>query len=116
MGPGGGYMGPPPAKDEQSMAMLTHLLGIIGFLGPLIIWLIKKDQSPFLDDQGKEALNFHLTMLIGYIIGGILTFFCIGFLVILAVWVVSLIFSIIGAMKANQGIAYRYPMSLRLIK
>jgi len=113
---GGGFAGPPPTKEEQTMAMLAHLLGIIGFLGPLIIWLIKKDTSPFLNDQGKEALNFHLTMLIGFIIGIVLTFACIGVFVILAVWVVSLIFSIIAALKANQGIPYRYPFSIRMIK
>jgi len=103
-------------KDEKSMAMLAHLLGILGFLGPLIIWLIKKDTSAFVDDQGKEALNFHLTMLIGYLIGGVTFWLCIGAFIILAVWIVSLIFSIVGAMKANQGIAYRYPFAIRLIK
>src|SRR5437868_1922887 len=60
------YLGPAPSPEEKQMGMLAHLLGIIGFVGPLIIWLIKKDQSPFVDDQGKEALNFHLTMLIAY--------------------------------------------------
>ena len=110
------YAGPPPTQDEKTMAMLAHLLGIFGFLGPLIIWLIKKDQSPFVNDQGKEALNFHLVMLIGYVAGIILSFFCIGFLVILAVWVCSLIFSIIGAMKAKEGIAYRYPFNIRMVK
>ena len=98
------------------MAMLAHLLGIIGFLGPLIIWLIKKDQSPFVDDQGKEALNFQLTVLIGWVIAVITSFFCIGALVGLAVFVCNLIFCIMGCMKANQGIAYRYPFALRLIK
>ena len=114
--PGAPYVGPPPTQDEKTMGMLAHLLGIFGFIGPLIVWLIKKDQSPFVNDQGKEALNFHLVMLIGYVIGGILTFFCIGFFVILAVWVCSLIFSIMGAMKAKEGIAYRYPFNIRMIK
>ena len=110
------YAGPPPTKEEQSMALLAHLLGILGFLGPLIVWLIKKDQSPFVDDQGKEALNFHLTMLIGYIIGAALSTLCVGFLIIPVVWIISTIFSIIGAMKAKDGIAYRYPFAIRLIK
>jgi len=114
--PPSGYTGGEPDKDSKTFAMLAHLLGIIGFLGPLIIWLIKKDQSPFVNDQGKEALNFHITMLIGYIVGFILTWFCIGFFIILAVWIVSLVFSIVGAMKANSGIAYRYPISIRIIK
>jgi hypothetical protein len=110
------YTGPEPDKDAKTFAMLAHLLGIIGFLGPLIIWLVKKDQSPFVDDQGKEALNFHLTMLIGYIIGFALSAFCIGFLVLPVVWIVSLIFSIMGAMKANTGVPYRYPFAIRMIK
>jgi uncharacterized Tic20 family protein len=104
------------APADRQMAMLAHLLGILGFIGPLIIWLVKKDQSKFIDDQGKEALNFHLTMLIGYVIGGATSFFCIGFLIIPVVFVISVIFSIIGAMKANEGIAYRYPVAIRLIK
>lgn len=110
------YAGSAPTQDEKTMAMLAHLLGIFGFIGPLIIWLIKKDQNPFVNDQGKEALNFHLVMLIGYVAGIILSFFCIGFLVILAVWVCSLIFSIMGAMKAKEGIAYRYPFNIRMVK
>src|SRR5438128_1055915 len=59
--------------DDKQMGMLCHLLGIVaGFIGPLIIWLMKKDQSRFVDSQGKEALNFHLTLLIGHFIGGAL--------------------------------------------
>src|ERR1700761_2896163 len=62
---GAAYTGPAPDKDSVTMGMLCHLLGIpIGFLGPLIIWLVKKDTSPFVDDQGKEALNFQITRLI----------------------------------------------------
>ena len=112
----GAYVGPEPDKDSKTMAMLAHLLGIVGFLGPLIVWLIKKDQSPFIDDQGKEALNFQITVLIGYVIGGITAFFCIGTLIALAVFVCNIIFCIMAGMKANQGIAYRYPLNLRFIK
>ncbi|MDB5331399.1 MAG: hypothetical protein JWP03_2550 [Phycisphaerales bacterium] len=113
---GGGYTGPPPSKEDQTLGLLVHLLGILGFLGPLIIWLIKKDQSPFIDDQGKEALNFHLTMLIAYVVGGMTMCIGIGFIILPAVWVISVVFSIMGAMKANQGIAYRYPVTIRFIK
>lgn len=98
------------------MGMLAHLLGVLGFLGPLIIWMIKKDQSPFVNDQGKEALNFHLVMLIGYIIGFATTWMCVGFFILPAVAIVSIIFSIMGAMKAKDGIAYRYPFTIRFIK
>jgi uncharacterized Tic20 family protein len=99
------------------MAMLAHLLGIlIGFLGPLIIWLIKKDQSPFVDDQGKEALNFQITLIIGYVIGGATSVICIGFVILPAVWIAGLILAIMGAMAASKGEAYRYPLTLRLVK
>lgn len=110
------YTGPEPDKDSRTMAMLAHLLGILGFIGPLIIWLIKKDQSPFVDDQGKEAINFHLVMLIGYVVGGLTFCIFIGMIIVPAVWIVSVIFSILGAIKANQGIAYRYPFNIRFIK
>ena len=113
----GAYVGPPPTQDEKTMGMLAHLLGIpLGPLGPLIIWLIKKDQSPFVNDQGKEALNFQLMLLIGYIIGSATLAICVGLLILPAVGIISIVFSIMGAIKANQGIAYRYPFNLRLIK
>ena len=114
---GPAYTGPAPSKDDQTMAMLAHLLGIlIGFLGPLIIWLIKKDQSPFVDDQGKEALNFQITLIIGYVIGGATSVICIGFVILPAVWIAGLILAIMGAMAASKGEAYRYPLTLRLVK
>src|SRR5687767_6174019 len=65
MGAGHPYAGAPPTPDDKTMATLAHVLGIFtSFVGPLIIWMIKKDTSPFVDDQGKEALNFQLTLLI----------------------------------------------------
>lgn len=113
----GPYAGPMPDQDSKTMAMLAHLLGILlGFIGPLIIWLIKKDQSPFVDDQGKESLNFQIMLVIGYVIGSVTSMICIGFLIIPAVWVFGIIFSIIGALKAKDGIPYRYPLNLRLVK
>ena len=111
------YTGPEPSKDDKTMAMLAHLLGIFTwFVGPLVIWLIKKDQSPFVDDQGKESLNFQITMGIGWVVGGITSFFCIGFVIIIAVLICTAIFCIMGALKANNGIAYRYPFNIRLVK
>ena len=111
------YTGPTPDQDSKTMGMLAHLLGIfLGFIGPLIIWLIKKDQSPFVDDQGKESLNFQIMLMIGYVIGTVTSALCIGFLIIPAVWIFGIIFSIIAALKAKDGVAYRYPVNLRLIK
>ena len=111
------YGGPEPDKDAKTMGMLAHLLGIIGFIGPLIIWLIKKDSSPFVDDQGKEALNFQLTLLIGWLVAFALSFvMCIGVFLYPVLWILGLVFSIMGAMKANTGVAYRYPFNIRFIK
>ena len=118
-------MNPPSAfageasSEDRTLAMLTHLSGIIlGFIVPLIIWLVNKDKADkaFLNDQAKEALNFQITMLIGYIAGMVLTIILIGPLISMATWVVSLIFSILAGVKANEGVAYRYPFAVRLIK
>ena len=106
-----------PSKEARTMAMLAHLLGIVtGFLGPLIIWLLKKDEDSFINDQGKEALNFQITIAIAMIVSGALMFICIGFFTALAVAVANLILCIMAGLKANEGISYRYPMTLRLIK
>lgn len=106
-----------PTKDDCTMAMLAHLLGIfLGFVGPLIIWLIKKDQSAFVDDQGKEALNFQLTVLIAYVVAGASICLLIGFVLLPAVLIYDLVFCIIAALKANGGELYRYPLTIRMIK
>jgi len=106
-----------PSKDERTMGMLAHLLAIIlGFVGPLIIWLIKKDESPFVDDQGKEALNFQLTILIAITVSALTMFICIGFVLLPAVAIFDLVFCIIASIKAGNGEAYRYPMNIRFIK
>ena len=106
-------------QDDRTVALLTHLSGIIlGFIVPLIIWLISKDkpEKAFLTDQSKEALNFQLTLLIGYVIGVILSVILIGALLNLLLWVACIIFSIIGGIAANKGEKYRYPFAIRLIK
>jgi uncharacterized Tic20 family protein len=105
------------SKDAVNMAMLCHLLAIFtGFLGPLIIWLIKKEDSSFVDDQGKEALNFQITVLIAMVVSGLLIFACIGTFLMPIVYVLDLVFCIIAAVKASRGEAYRYPLTFRFIK
>ena len=104
-------------KDARTFAMLAHLLAIFtSFLGPLVIWLVKKDEHPFVDEQGKEALNFQITVLIAYLVSGLLTFVCIGFLLLTLVWVVDLSFCVMACVKVNNGEHYRYPLSIRFIK
>ena len=106
-----------PSNEDRQLAMFCHLGGIIGgFIVPLIIWLVKKDQSRYIDYHGKEALNFQLTMLIAWVVGVVTACFVIGYLIILAAWVLTIVFCIMGAVAANKGEAYRYPFNIRMIK
>lgn len=118
---------PPPATDEpasghsddRNLALLVHLSGIVlGFIVPLIVWLMGKDDANkrYLSDESKEALNFQITVLIGYVISMILTIILIGFLLAFLVWLFNLVFCILAAIKINSGGTYKYPMTLRLIK
>ena len=110
--------GPPLRPDEERLwSTLAHVGGIVAsFVAPLVIWLVFKDRSRFTDDQAKEALNFQITVAIGYVVGTILTVILIGVVILFAVWVATLVFCILGAVSANQGKPYRYPICIRLIK
>ncbi len=104
-------------SDERLYATLAHA-GIIlfGFLPPLIIWLIGKDRSAYVDTQAKEALNFSILITIAYIVSSVLTVVLIGFFMYLAVIIVVLVFCIQAAMAVNKGQDYRYPFNWRIIK
>ena len=111
-----------PSAEERQWAMFAHLSALVGviiplgsIIGPLVIWLIKKDTMPFVNDQGKEALNFNITVAIAAIVGWILCFILIGFLVLAVLAIGWLVFVIIATIKANEGTTYRYPFALRLI-
>jgi uncharacterized Tic20 family protein len=120
--------GPPSpsglSKDERTWGMLAHLAALAGFtgipfgnvLGPLVVWLIKKEEFPFVDDQGKESLNFQITVMIGVLICIPLCFLCIGIPMLIALGIANLVFIVLAMIKANEGVAYRYPFTLRLIK
>ncbi|ALN80041.1 DUF4870 domain-containing protein [Lysobacter antibioticus] len=110
------------SQDEKTWGMLAHLSTLVGLiipfgsvLGPLVVWLIKKDTMPFAAEQGKEALNFNITVLIAFIVSAILTIVLIGFLLMLAVGLAWLVLTILAALAANKGESYRYPMTLRLV-
>ena len=112
-----------PNKDERTWGMLCHLAAFSGFIipfgniiGPLIIWMIKKDEMPFVNDQGKESLNFQITMLIAYLISAILMFILIGFLLVGVVVIFDIVVLVIASIKASEGVSYRYPCTIRLIK
>jgi uncharacterized protein len=106
------------SQDARTFGTLAHLLGLFtGFLGPLIIWIIKRDEHWFIDDQGKEALNFQIMVNIGYFVSIPLMFLCgLGYLTMIALGGLSLVFSILGAVAANKGETYRYPLNIRMIK
>ncbi|HET9836112.1 MAG TPA: DUF4870 domain-containing protein [Rhodanobacteraceae bacterium] len=115
---------PPPApaadssSDDRNIALITHLSGIIlGFIVPLIVWLVHKDRSEknWLTSQAKEALNFQITILIGYVICWILMWVVIGFFLWWLLWIVNLVFCILAAVAVSKGESYRYPFALRLI-
>jgi uncharacterized Tic20 family protein len=118
----GGTSGRPPdgalsPSDERTWATLGHVGGIIvGFLAPLVVWLVFRERSRFVDDQGKEALNFQIFLAIAYVVGWITTGFVIGFIILLAAWVLAVVFGIQGAIRANRGELYRYPLSWRVVK
>ena len=106
-------------KNARTMALLAHVLGIFtSFVVPLIIWLVKKDDDEFIADQAKEALNFHITVIIAYfgvIVISVITM-GIGALLFPVLGIGVLVLGMIAGLKANDGIAYRYPCTLRLIK
>jgi len=105
------------SQDSKNMGMLCHLLGLFTcFLGPLILWLIKKDNDQFVDSQGKEALNFQITVIFAIIASYILMIVFIGIFLWLATIICDLIFCIMASVAASKGENYRYPVSIRLIK
>lgn len=123
-----------PSADERQWAMFAHLSAFAGvlltsvlggwgsFIGPLVIWLIKKDTMPFVASQAKEALNFNIMISAIFLLLLILTFVTLGIgalltiPVMLVVGIAAVVFTIIAAMKAKDGIDYRYPVSVRIIK
>jgi hypothetical protein len=124
-----------PGADERQWAMFAHLSALLGglitsgwagsigfFIGPLVIWQMKKDTMPFVNDQAKEALNFAITVSLACLALLILTLVTLGVGALLAfplmaiIGIAALVLVIMAAIKANEGVAYRYPFALRLVK
>lgn len=111
-------------KPERTWAMFAHLSSFLGWIGiplaniiaPLIMWQIKKNEMPFGSSQAKECLNFQISMTIYAIVSFILCFVLIGFVCLVALFVFDVVVTIIAAIKANDGIEYRYPLTIRFIK
>jgi uncharacterized Tic20 family protein len=102
------------ARPPQRALRLCDSLGNI--VGPLIIWLIKRDEMSFVSDQGREALNFNISMTIYMMVAGVLIFVLIGIPLMIVLGIAWLVLTILAAVKANEGVAYRYPLTLRLVK
>ena len=109
-------------KDECTWGMLCHISTFAGcvfpfgnLLAPLIIWLIKKDELPFVDDQGKEALNFQISLIIYFFVSGLLCIILIGIPILIGLIIFDIWVTIIAAIKANEGFKYRYPLAIRFI-
>jgi uncharacterized protein len=116
------WLQPPPVKpinsdtEDRTWAALCHLGGVLGFLIPLVLWMMKKDESRYVEDQGKEALNFQLTLLIGDVLSLITLWIYIGAVLWAAVWIVRLAFALMATLAANKGDVYRYPFAIRFVK
>jgi uncharacterized Tic20 family protein len=112
---------PELTPEVKNWAMLCHLTALIGlvtlffFVGPLVVWLLKRDEHPFIDEQGKEAVNFQLSMLIYKTVAALTCLFLVGFILLPALVVLDVILVIMASAKASSGISYRYPLTIRFL-
>lgn len=132
--PAGGHgYGPPPGApgyapsaygpasvlspgDQRTWSVVSHLSGIfVSVIGPLVVWLVFRGRGAYLEHQAKEALNFQITLVIAYFVGGILSIIGIGFLILLAAWVAAIVFAILAGVASSRGEPYRYPVNIRII-
>src|SRR5437870_12189175 len=119
---------PPPtpstSSEVRTWCVLCHASALAGLflhflghlLGPLIVWLVKRGDSPEVDAHGKESLNFQISMLIYDAIAAILCIVLIGIPILIALWVLNTVLVIIASIQASEGKFYRYPITIRLIK
>jgi uncharacterized protein len=111
------------SSEDRNLSVLAHLGGFFAtfifpfgnVLAPLIVWLLKRESSPFVEEHAREAINFQITMTIACLIAGALVFLLIGFLILPVLVIADLILAILAAMQASRGEHYRYPFTLRLL-
>ena len=108
---------PVPTQDEKNLGLIMHVLSLVGFslIGPLIVWLVKKDESAFINAQGRELLNFQLSFLIYAIVCIPLCFVLIGIPLLIVVGINAFILTIIGLVKATEGKIYRFPATIKML-
>ncbi|HEY8052008.1 MAG: DUF4870 domain-containing protein [Steroidobacterales bacterium] len=113
-----------PTENERTWGMLAHLSALFGLvfplagnvLGPLLVWLTKRDQSAFVAAHAKEALNFNITVTLAGVVCGFLALIFIGLLLGTALFIAWLVMTLVAAIRASEGVLYQYPLSLRLVK
>lgn len=103
-------------KEARETAMLCHLLGIVGFIAPLVIWLNEKDKHKFVNEHGRAAMNYQISIIIYYAASWALFFIIIGIFMLIALAIMHIIFVIMGAVKAINGKPWRYPIAIRFLK
>jgi hypothetical protein len=112
------------SKEDQNWAMWLHLsqlagymlVPLVGLVVPIVIWSMKRTESPFVDDNGKMVVNWLISAAIYWAIGIVLSFILIGLLIIIPLYVIGIVFPIIGAVKAAQGEIWNYPLTIRFLK
>lgn len=112
------------SRDEKMWAMFCHLSSLIIFLGipfgniigPLVIWILKKDSSPFVDRQGKESLNFQISMTIYILVSIVLVLLLVGIFMLIAIAIIDIVLVVVASVKANDGVDYAYPFTIRFFK
>lgn len=109
-------------RDERMWGMFCHLSALSGYIipfgfviGPLVIWSIKKDEFPYVNEQGKEALNFQISMMIYFIISAFLVLIVVGILLLIALGIFHLIMTVIASIRANNGETFVYPLTIKFI-
>jgi hypothetical protein len=113
---------PPPRAPDRTWDVLCHVSALAGFvvpfgniLGPLIVWLIKKNEIPSVDAHGKESLNFQISVLIYLAVSAVLVLVLVGVFLMMAIAIAAIVLVVIAAIKASNGEFYRYPLTIRFI-
>jgi uncharacterized protein len=113
----GGVPQPMSPQDEKLWATLTHIGGILfSWVAPLVAYLVLRDRGPFIRQHTATALNFHITVVIAYVVGAVLSLIFVGYLLILAAWALTIVFGIMGAIAANNGQYYKYPVAIQFVQ
>ena len=110
-------------KQARTWGMLCHLIALLGLVGPLlnilgpfVVWLMKKNEFSFVDEQGKESMNFQISVTLLTLLAALLIVVKIGILLLLAIWIADVVFVIIASLKTSNGESYQYPFKIKLIK